>query len=209
MSSVRESRRSDIMQAALREFCAKGVGAVSMSEIARRARIGKSTIYEYFPSKDQLIKEICEDVIARLLDEIRTVFAGGETFREKMVCYYRLLEDVVRHLGAHFPMIFVSEPITAIIYDCVETFQSRLLQIVSTEIRRAQERGELAPVLDSGVTAVMVTTQISPLLFKGMERFGIQDPAEKVVDSLLCGIAARPAPAGAKAAAFSKQREKA
>lgn len=207
MSSVRESRRSDIMQAALAEFCAKGIEAVSMSEIARRARIGKSTIYEYFPSKDQLIEDICEMVMARLLNEINAVFAGEKTFREKMICYYQLLEGVVKHLGAHFPMIFVSEPITEIVCSCVETFQSLLLQTFSAEIRSAQERGELDTELDSTTVAVMVTTQISPLLFKGMARTGTEGAAEKVADILLRGIAARPAPAGAEAAASQKQRE--
>ena len=207
MSSVRESRRSDIMQAALAEFCAKGIEAVSMSEIARRAQIGKSTIYEYFPSKDQLIKDICEMVMARLLDEINAVFAEDKTFREKMICYYQLLEGVVKHMGAHFPMIFVSEPITEIVCGCVETFQSLLLQTVSAEIRSAQERGELDRGFDSEVGAVMVTTQISPLLFKGMGRIGTERAAEKVMDILMRGIAAKAAPAGAKAAASGKQRK--
>ena len=74
MSSVRESRRSDIIQAALAEFCTKGIEAVSMSEIARRAQIGKSTIYEYFPSKDQLLLETAQMVLDRLLEELEPVF---------------------------------------------------------------------------------------------------------------------------------------
>lgn len=218
MSSVRESRRSDIMQAALAEFCNKGVEAVSMSEIARRAQIGKSTIYEYFPSKDQLLLETAQMVLDRLLEELEHVFSQKQTFREKLICYYLALDRLVEHIGVNFPMFFVGEPITSVMLECVDTFRKALFRRLGQELRSAQARGELDAALDAEMAAILLTTQMTPLLLKAMGRFEVEDAAGKIVDILMNGLAARPAPAvsaparpapaGAETAASQKQRKK-
>ena len=195
MSSVRESRRSDIMQAALAEFCNKGVEAVSMSEIARRAQIGKSTIYEYFPSKDQLLLETAQMVLDRLLEELEHVFSQKQTFREKLICYYLALDRLVEHIGVNFPMFFVGEPITSVMLECVDTFRKALFRRLGQELRSAQARGELDAALDAEMAAILLTTQMTPLLLKAMGRFEVEDAAGKIVDILMNGLAARPAPA--------------
>ena len=60
MSRISERRRADILSAALTEFGLRGIEGASMSEIAARAGIGKSTIYEYFPSKTDLFIASCK-----------------------------------------------------------------------------------------------------------------------------------------------------
>lgn len=208
MSSVRESRRSDIIQAALAEFCTKGVEAVSMSEIARRAQIGKSTIYEYFPSKDQLLLETAQMVLEHLLEELEHVFSQKQTFQEKLICYYLALDRLVERIGVNFPMFFIGEPITGVMLECVDTFRKALFRRLSQEFRLAQARGELNASLDVEVAATLLTTQMTPLLLKAMGHFEVEDAAGKIVDILMNGLAAKPAPAGAETAASGKQRKK-
>ncbi len=205
MSSVRESRRGDILHAALKEFCAKGFEVVSMSEIARRAQIGKSTIYEYFPSKEQLLLETAQMLLEHLLEELERAFSQAQTFREKLICYYRAVDRLVERIGVNFPMFFVTEPITGVMLECVDTFREALFQKIGQEFRSAQDRGELDAALDAEVAATLLTTQITPLLLKTMCRFQVEDAAEKIVDILMYGIAARPA--GAETAASRKQRK--
>lgn len=59
-NSVREGKRELIMEAAIQVFSQKGYHQSKMEEIAVEAGIGKGTIYEYFPSKLQLLQEIME-----------------------------------------------------------------------------------------------------------------------------------------------------
>ena len=49
------TKKHDIAVAAMTVFIDHGFEAASMNQIAREAGIGKGTIYEYFPSKDDLI----------------------------------------------------------------------------------------------------------------------------------------------------------
>ena len=178
-------------RAALQEFCAKGIEAVSMSEIARRAQIGKSTIYEYFPSKEQLLVDTSRMLLDHLLEELERAFSQARTFREKLICYYRSVDRLVERIGVNFPMFFVTEPITGVMLECVDTFREALFQKIGREFRSAQERGELDASLDPEVAATLLTTQITPLLLKTMGRFEVEDAAGTIVDILMYGIAAR------------------
>ena len=56
-------RRREILDAAMRLIVEKGFLEVSMREIAEAAGVGKSTLYDYFPFKDEiLIAYIVEEV---------------------------------------------------------------------------------------------------------------------------------------------------
>lgn len=56
----KKNKRKLIMEAAVQVFSQKGYHRSKMEEIALAAGIGKGTIYEYFPSKLQLLQEIME-----------------------------------------------------------------------------------------------------------------------------------------------------
>ena len=51
----REAKRKQILGAAMTVFARKGINDFRMIEIAEAANMGKGTLYEYFPSKDELI----------------------------------------------------------------------------------------------------------------------------------------------------------
>ena len=178
--------------------------------------------------KDQLLLETAQMVLDRLLEELEHVFSQKQTFREKLICYYLALDRLVEHIGVNFPMFFVGEPITSVMLECVDTFRKALFRRLGQELRSAQARGELDAALDAEMAAILLTTQMTPLLLKAMGRFEVEDAAGKIVDILMNGLAARPAPAvsaparpaparpaparpapaGAETAASEKQRKK-
>ncbi|GMQ80821.1 MAG: TetR/AcrR family transcriptional regulator [Rhodothermia bacterium] len=49
-------KKAQIAEAAIRVFAESGLAKAKMIEIAREANVGKGTIYEYFRSKDELVK---------------------------------------------------------------------------------------------------------------------------------------------------------
>jgi AcrR family transcriptional regulator len=65
-------RRREIFNAAKNLFVEKGFNETSMREIAMAAQVGKSTLYDYFPSKDEVL-------ISFVVEEVRqmTVSANG------------------------------------------------------------------------------------------------------------------------------------
>jgi AcrR family transcriptional regulator len=55
---IREARRKEIMDTALELFAIEGFDKTSISRIATRAGISKGLLYNYFSSKEELIKTI-------------------------------------------------------------------------------------------------------------------------------------------------------
>lgn len=54
----REAKRQAILAAAIAVFAEKGYHATKMADIARKAEMGKGTLYEYFRTKEELPKSI-------------------------------------------------------------------------------------------------------------------------------------------------------
>jgi len=67
---MRESRRKQIMDAALELFASEGYSHCSISQLAQHAGISKGLMYNYFDSKEALLKAIIEEGIQDVLNLI-------------------------------------------------------------------------------------------------------------------------------------------
>lgn len=74
MSGVRdaEATKRRILEAARKEFAAKGIAGARVDAIAARARTNKRMIYYYFGSKDGLFREILRRRLAERTARLRT-----------------------------------------------------------------------------------------------------------------------------------------
>ncbi|MCK9422371.1 MAG: TetR/AcrR family transcriptional regulator [Bacteroidales bacterium] len=63
---IRDSKRSHILDAAIECFATKGYHAVSISELANHAGISKGLMYNYYISKEELLKEIFREILSQL-----------------------------------------------------------------------------------------------------------------------------------------------
>jgi len=61
--------RERVLRAATTSFLAHGYRS-SVDEIARRAGVAKQTVYQHFPNKDELFKEVARDLAQRVLVEL-------------------------------------------------------------------------------------------------------------------------------------------
>jgi len=65
---IRKQKEEVIMQTALRLFANKGFEATSVSVIAKEAGISKGLMYNYFNSKEDLLKHIIIGNVSKILD---------------------------------------------------------------------------------------------------------------------------------------------
>jgi len=68
MRNRSEARREAILAAAAQEFSERGYEGASMSAIVARAGGSKQTLYNHFPSKDELFVEVMLDTIGPHMD---------------------------------------------------------------------------------------------------------------------------------------------
>ncbi len=95
----RARKRAQILEAASRIFATRVYHLVTMEEIARVARVGKGTLYRYFPSKEDLYVAILDEAfgfLIRRLEAERSAAVAPATALQRMID--AIVETFARHL---------------------------------------------------------------------------------------------------------------
>jgi len=117
---IRESRRLQIMETALRLFALEGYGHSSISRLASEAGISKGLMYNYFESKEALLGAIIEHGMNEIMDLfdpdhdgilepdemagfIHKIFAAVRNHQEYWILFISVLlqPNVKEHLAGH------------------------------------------------------------------------------------------------------------
>jgi AcrR family transcriptional regulator len=91
-----------ILAAALALVVEQGAEALAMREVARRADVQISSIYQYCPSKSSIIRELAERDLARVRRLLQDAVAGLLTASGKPPPVARVVEHLVDAYFAHY-----------------------------------------------------------------------------------------------------------
>ncbi|MCB0474412.1 MAG: TetR/AcrR family transcriptional regulator [Flavobacteriaceae bacterium] len=93
---IRKERKDLLMAAALKLFASKGFATTSIMDIAREAGVSKGLLYNYFESKDELVKEIVLEGIQKITIDIDFDFSiklDKQRFIQLIDKYFELIEQ--------------------------------------------------------------------------------------------------------------------
>ncbi len=79
-----DRKREVIIQAAIAEFRDNGFQITSMDKIAARAEVSKRTVYNHFPSKDELFAEILAQLWESSQDQLEQDYCRDQPLREQL-----------------------------------------------------------------------------------------------------------------------------
>lgn len=74
-----------ILAAAQQEFEMVGIRRSSMSDVARRAGLGRATVYRRFPGKDSLVEAVAGREMMAVLARVATVLAAADNTADAIV----------------------------------------------------------------------------------------------------------------------------
>ena len=77
-------RRKALIAAAIDTIHDRGMGQVTMGEIARRAGVSAALAHHYFGGKDQLLLATMRHLLSELGEEIQARLAGAKTPHERL-----------------------------------------------------------------------------------------------------------------------------
>ena len=100
MTGLRERKklqtRQHIAHTALRLFAERGFDAVTVDEVARAAEVSKKTVFNYFPTKEDLVfgeADLREAHLVALVRERAPGVSLADAFRDRAVDFLRRLAD--------------------------------------------------------------------------------------------------------------------
>jgi AcrR family transcriptional regulator len=169
----KEARPQELLDAALDLFVEKGYAATRSEEVAMRAGVSKGTLYLYYPSKEDLLKEVVRQNV------VNQIVEGADLIRQFEGDTSELLARVLRlwweRMGetraSGILKLMMSEarnfPDIAQFYvdEVIKPSHAMLAQLV----QRGIDRGEFRPVIVTDVVHVLVT----PLLFLVMNKHSL------------------------------------
>jgi AcrR family transcriptional regulator len=90
-------RRTQLLEVATDVFSARGFHATSMDDIAVAAGVTKPVLYQHFPSKRALYRELLDDVdeqlVTRLVDATAQATSGRERVQLGFAAYFRFVAE--------------------------------------------------------------------------------------------------------------------
>lgn len=187
MTQIRKTRYADILKAAYEEFCESGYDRSRMENIARRAGIGKSTIYEYFPSKTELLVAVVEWIVEHAKADLDEIFTAEVSFREIVRGYLQYMYDMVVRAGSFMMALRGNDPVFQRVHAVAKNMTEFLIENFKTVISHAAERGEVSTQIAPGAAAVVVVSMSSPLVALG----DWHTTMEEILDVLFTGMEPR------------------
>lgn len=91
---IRSARKQEIMDVALQVFAEKGYANTSISEIGRQANISKGLLYNYFESKDDLLRQILVSGAEKIA---KGLFAEDMTTEQFIVDTEKMFDHVMEN----------------------------------------------------------------------------------------------------------------
>lgn len=108
----REKKRQDILEAAFELFSAGGIKDVNITEIAKKANVSRVSIYNFFDSKENLVRQSCFYFMDKIMKELQSLLKSDLSFAEKFAKMFSLTNEKANSLSDNFyHSEFLKDPI--------------------------------------------------------------------------------------------------
>ncbi|MEZ5070073.1 MAG: TetR/AcrR family transcriptional regulator [Bacteroidales bacterium] len=164
MVVVKAEVRSHIVDVARKIFTRYGFRKTTMEEIAAATRKGKSSIYYYFNSKEDIFRAVVEREAGELRTQLNKVIAGSDTPIAKLKAYMMFRLHHV-HTLQNFYAALNEEYLSHMdfILDIRRQFDKEELQLVRHILEEGRDKGTFQ-ITNSKVGAIAIST-----MMKGLE----------------------------------------
>ncbi|HZX21765.1 MAG TPA: TetR/AcrR family transcriptional regulator [Clostridia bacterium] len=194
MNSLKEQRRIEIIEAAVRVFGEDGYHKGKVEKIAEEAGIGKGTVYEYFSSKKEIFQQMLKHVFETYIEEAKKTASKENSARDKFMAllnYHWNFIDL--YINAIEQIFFQFKNISDEIGPYIIQSHKDMISFLAEIIVEGMETGEIRTDIDKEGAAFIMLSVIAGSNFMGCspgdKRHNDAD-AEHIVDVLFEGLKA-------------------
>ena len=139
---IRDFRRDQVIDAARRLFGERGTIEVPMGDIATAAGVSRSTVYNYFSTREDVLAACLSAGQAQLVDALQVALDGAASPMEQLVAY---LEVVIGHVDESPAFFRMTAALTRGVADAGE------VAALEMDLTGVELGGVLRSVLAAGV----------------------------------------------------------
>jgi AcrR family transcriptional regulator len=195
MVVIKSEVRAQIVAVAGKIFTRYGFKKTTMEEIAAASRKGKSSIYYYFQSKEDIFRAVVEKEADELKEELDRTLRTDDSSLEKLKAYILFRLHHVRTLGNFYAALndeYLSH--LGFIQEVRKKFDQEELQIVKEIIEEGMADGSFQ-ITSSEIGAVAISTMMKglelPLLLSSEHKTDRGELLDDLIRVLFYGIVKR------------------
>ena len=154
-AEIRSSRKYEIMEAAVKIFAEVGYHKASISQITKTANISKGLIYNYFESKEDLMRQVLLQGIEGLKESFTQIEDELDTPEELEIFIkggFRIMQDESDFYKFYF-IVMLQPEVYAIIKENYPEFMGELLEGIAYYF---QIKGDPHPLEKATVLAALL-----------------------------------------------------
>jgi AcrR family transcriptional regulator len=195
MVVVKAEVRAQIVDVARKIFTRYGFRKTTMEEIAAASRKGKSSIYYYFPSKEDIFRAVVEKEAAELKERLGVAISKGDSPIGKLKEYILFRLHHVRTLG-NFYAALNEESLSHLgfILDIRKQFDRDELEVVREILEEGMKDGTFH-LTSSEIGSIAIATMMKglelPLLLSDDHKTDRGELLEDLIRVLFYGIVKR------------------
>jgi AcrR family transcriptional regulator len=186
-----DTKRDDILRAAVAEFAHRDFHEVLMDDVAARAGVGKGTLYRYFPTKEELF-------LSAVLRELSESHADLPTFAEdapletvlegrvaRMIGYFDGKEELLTLLQRYEHRLPESEAAT------MRQRRIEVLDAIAAALGRGVRDGRLRRVDTQLAAEILFGMVRTAILYRRDHGGEIEQTSREIVSLFLDGVCTR------------------
>lgn len=182
-----EARRAQLVQAALSVFATKGIEGCGHTDLAEAAAVAVPTTFHYFPTKDDLVADVLDEVERFLLEEILASFVrdkanAAASIEEVLMVFFDTIDS---HPDYILVWLEWSVAIRGSIWSRYLSFYAGATKGLRKILRRGLRDGSINPELDieDGARVVMgVCHMVVHMKFANNKRAAVQHTIHSLVN---------------------------
>jgi AcrR family transcriptional regulator len=148
-------RRQRILDAAARALAEVGYSEAKLSDIAQEAGTHAGSLYYYFPSREDLVKEVLITSLDRISEFSDSLESAQFSPLERVLAFMRLLVEQTLSPDDHYFRAYLrnGNQVPETIRGVLQTRRHRMRHTLARLIEEAQATGQISMVTDATIAA--------------------------------------------------------
>ena len=137
----KSSKAQLILKTSEELFRKHGIKRVTVEEICQKASVSKMTFYKYYENKEELFKQIMNNILEFSIDKVKEVSRMDISIIEKIRILLKMKEEYLSGINDEFFSDYVNP--TPELKSFLEDYYARGIKLFVDFIKEAQEKGEV------------------------------------------------------------------